>query len=167
MWTSCMGELSLSQRWLWTVLPSVQYVEIQPTLRRNILFLSSGSKNNTRKNCLPPAFSLVSFSSYSFTMKIEATCSSEISVVFQWTTWGYITEDSTLYGWSCTLVSCREVIGMQVSINDCIFTFLLVNHVSKSCRLRTLGESFVSHTCIPLLLITVYTTLVHKVPRVI
>jgi hypothetical protein len=46
--------------------------------------------------CLPPAFTLVSCSAYFSTLKVEATCSSEMSVDFQWTTWCYIPEDSTL-----------------------------------------------------------------------
>jgi hypothetical protein len=37
--------------------------------------------------CLPPAFTVVSCFAYSSTLKIEATCSSEISVDFQRTMW--------------------------------------------------------------------------------
>jgi hypothetical protein len=46
------------------------------------------------KLCLPPAFTLVSCSVYSLTLKMEAICSSEMLVNFQWTTWHYIPEDS-------------------------------------------------------------------------
>jgi hypothetical protein len=47
--------------------------------------------------CLPPAFTLVSCSAYSSTLKKEAICSSETSVDFQRTTRLYIPEDSTLH----------------------------------------------------------------------
>jgi hypothetical protein len=40
--------------------------------------------------CLPPAFTLVSYSAYFSTLKMEAICSSETSVYFQWTTRRYI-----------------------------------------------------------------------------
>jgi hypothetical protein len=45
---------------------------------------------------LPPAFILVSCSTYTSTLKIEAICSNETSVEFQRTTRRYIPEDSTL-----------------------------------------------------------------------
>jgi hypothetical protein len=45
--------------------------------------------------CLPPAFTLVSCSAYSSTLKMETIYSSEMSVEFQRTTRRYIPEDST------------------------------------------------------------------------
>jgi hypothetical protein len=42
------------------------------------------------------AFTSVSCSSYSSTLKMEVICSSKTSVNFQRTTWRYIAEDSTL-----------------------------------------------------------------------
>jgi hypothetical protein len=45
---------------------------------------------------LPPAFMLVSCSAYSSVLKMEAICSSYTSVDFQWATWYYIPEDTTL-----------------------------------------------------------------------
>jgi hypothetical protein len=51
---------------------------------------------------LAPASTLVSCLAYSSTLKIEATCSSETSVHFQWTTWHYISEHRTLHN------NCRE-----------------------------------------------------------
>jgi hypothetical protein len=45
---------------------------------------------------LPPAFRLVSCSAYSSTLKMKATCSSEMSVDFQRTTWRYIPKDKNL-----------------------------------------------------------------------
>jgi hypothetical protein len=46
--------------------------------------------------CLPPAFTHVSCSAYSSTLKMEAVCSSETSVDVGQTTRSYIPEDSTL-----------------------------------------------------------------------
>jgi hypothetical protein len=40
---------------------------------------------------------LVSRLAYSSTLKMEATCSSETSINFQWTTWRYIPEPQTLH----------------------------------------------------------------------
>jgi hypothetical protein len=45
---------------------------------------------------LPPVFTLVSCSTYSSALKMEAICSSETSVDFQRTTLHYILGDSTL-----------------------------------------------------------------------
>jgi hypothetical protein len=61
---------------------ALQPVESQPTFRKNI--------------DLPPAFTLLSCSVYS-TLKMEAICSPEMSIDFQWTTWQYIPEDSTRF----------------------------------------------------------------------
>jgi hypothetical protein len=44
---------------------------------------------------------LVSYLTYSLTLKMEATCSSEISADFQWTTWHYIPEDRTFHNHHC------------------------------------------------------------------
>jgi hypothetical protein len=41
-------------------------------------------------------FMLVSCLAYSSTLKMEATCSSEMSADIQWTTWRYIPEDTNL-----------------------------------------------------------------------
>jgi hypothetical protein len=83
---------------------TVWSVENQPAFRRNILPPSSGSKNKVSKKpelCLPPAFTLVSCSAYSSTLKMEAICSSETSVDFQRTTQRYIPEDGTLHNHRC------------------------------------------------------------------
>jgi hypothetical protein len=50
---------------------------------------------------LPLAFMLICCSSYSSTLKMEAICSSEMSVDFQWSTRRYILEDSTLHNHRC------------------------------------------------------------------
>jgi hypothetical protein len=46
--------------------------------------------------CLPPAFMLLFWLAYAVTLMMEVTCSSEISVDFQWATCRYIPEDRTL-----------------------------------------------------------------------
>jgi hypothetical protein len=38
---------------------------------------------------------------YPSNLKMEATCSSETSADFQWTTWGYTPEDRTLHNHRC------------------------------------------------------------------
>jgi hypothetical protein len=48
------------------------------------------------KLCLPPAFTLVSCSAHSSTLKVEEICSSATSVAFQRTTRPYIPKDRTL-----------------------------------------------------------------------
>jgi hypothetical protein len=45
---------------------------------------------------LSPAFTLVSCLTYSSTLKMEATCSSETSVDYQWTIRRYMPEEITL-----------------------------------------------------------------------
>jgi hypothetical protein len=68
----------------WDKMPCSSPFENQPKFRRN-------------KHCLPSAFTLVSCSAYSSTLKMDATCSFETSVDFQRTTWRYIPEYRTLY----------------------------------------------------------------------
>jgi hypothetical protein len=53
-----------------------------------------------RVECLPPAFTLVSCSAYS-ALKLEAICSSEMSVDFQRATRRYIPEDRTSHSHRC------------------------------------------------------------------
>jgi hypothetical protein len=47
------------------------------------------------------AFTLISYLAYSLTLKMEATCSSKMSVDFEWTTQRYIPEDRTLHNHCC------------------------------------------------------------------
>jgi hypothetical protein len=76
---------------------TVYSVESQSTFRRTVSPPSSGSISQERNRlCLPPAFTLVSCSAYSSTLKMEAICSSETSVYFQRTTRRYMPEDGTL-----------------------------------------------------------------------
>jgi hypothetical protein len=53
-------------------------------------------RRTSRASNLPPAFTLVSCSVHSSTLKMEAICSSETSIDFQRTTWHCISEESTL-----------------------------------------------------------------------
>jgi hypothetical protein len=53
------------------------------------------------KLCLPPAFALLSCFVYSRTLKMEAICSSEMSLVLQRTTRRYIPEDRILLNQRC------------------------------------------------------------------
>jgi hypothetical protein len=57
--------------------------------------------------CLPPAFTLVSCTAYSSTLKIEAICSSETSVHVQRATRRYIPGESTLPETNC--LNTKEV----------------------------------------------------------
>jgi hypothetical protein len=75
---------------------AVQSVESEPTFRRNMLPPSAGSKNKPRA-LLATSITLISFLAYSFTLKMEAACSSETSVDTQRTTRRYIPEDRTLH----------------------------------------------------------------------
>jgi hypothetical protein len=72
------------------LLYSEEFVESQPTFRRNISPPSSGSKNT-----------LGSCSEYFSALKMKAICSSEKSVDFQRTTRPYIPEDGTLQNVVC------------------------------------------------------------------
>jgi hypothetical protein len=66
--------------------------------------MKSSRKSHTV--CLPPAFTLVSCSAYSSTLKMEVPCSSETSVDFQWSTRRYFPEDITLH-----TVQCPSYVG--------------------------------------------------------
>jgi hypothetical protein len=50
-----------------------------------------------RATCLPLTFTLVSCSVYSWTMKMEAICSFEMSLTFQRTAWRYIPGDKLFF----------------------------------------------------------------------
>jgi hypothetical protein len=69
--------------------------------KRQLIFnglhgVSPAWKQVTRWLCLPPAFTLVSCSSYSSTLKMEAICPSETSADFQRKTRHYVPEDRIL-----------------------------------------------------------------------
>jgi hypothetical protein len=85
----------------------MQSVESKPTFQRNISSPSLRSRNKSSKKpackqvLLGTAFTLVSFSAYSLTLKMEVICSSEMSVDFHQTTWRCILEDDTLHTHRC------------------------------------------------------------------
>jgi hypothetical protein len=51
--------------------------------------------------CLPPAFTLISCSAYSWTLEMDAICFSKMAVDFQQTTWRYFPENSALHNHCC------------------------------------------------------------------
>jgi hypothetical protein len=89
---------------------AVQSIESQLTFRRNMWPLSSRCKNKPSKK---PAFTLVSCSAHFSTLKVEAICSSETSVDFQWTERRYIPQDSTLQ-LQCKF--CANIINVDNSV---------------------------------------------------
>jgi hypothetical protein len=89
---------------------TVQSVECQPTFRRNISPLSSGSKNK------PSKISAQKHIASRALLKMEAICSSETSVDLQRTTRRYIPDDSTLHNHRCkNLKSCILNLGGKVA----------------------------------------------------
>jgi hypothetical protein len=66
-------------------------------------------------------FELVSCLAYSFSMKMEATCSSVTSVDFQWTTRYDISEDRTLHNHCCENLKSYTVIHYgEVYLSQCL-----------------------------------------------
>jgi hypothetical protein len=81
--------------------------------------------------CLPPVCTLVSCSAYSLTLKMEAMCSSEMSVDFQQATWYYIPEGSTLYA--------------NLSVNSSWSFCVCINHKGiPGCRIHEMMEDFLA-----------------------
>jgi hypothetical protein len=66
--------------------------------RRNMLPQSSGSKN--KKILLASIFMLISRLVRFSILKVDATCSSETSVYFQWTEQPYIPDERMFHKWS-------------------------------------------------------------------
>jgi hypothetical protein len=64
--------------------------------------------------CLPLLYTLVYCSSYSSTLKMEATCSSRTSVHFQRTTWRYIPEDIIFHNRRYNLKSYISCVGHEM-----------------------------------------------------
>jgi hypothetical protein len=72
------------------------------------------SEEHAPSNAIPPASTSVSYSAYSSTLKMEAICSSEISVDFQRTARRYTPEDITLHNLHCeNLKSYMKYISLQ------------------------------------------------------
>jgi hypothetical protein len=73
-----------------------------------------GRRISRASSGFPPAFTLVSCSAYSSTLKIEAICSSETSVDFQQTTRRYIPEDSTLHNHRCENLKSYIIFSVRI-----------------------------------------------------
>jgi hypothetical protein len=111
---------------------AVESVENQPTFRRDLSPPSSGSKNKLSSKpelCFQPAFTLVSCSADSLTLKMKAICPSETSIDFQRNPRRYIPEDSTLY--NDRGENLKSYIG--------IITRIFVRHVRCGFLKRVLG----------------------------
>jgi hypothetical protein len=60
---------------------------------------------------------------YSLSLKMEATCSSEMSVDFQWPAWHYISDDKTLHNHWCENVKSYTALEVltEVTIQSTVF----------------------------------------------
>jgi hypothetical protein len=84
---------------------------------------------------LPPAFMLVSCSAFSSILKMEAICSSQTLVYFQWTTWHYIPEDwaqlSRFYLKTETESSLQNVVFCNINITEFLDKDRMMDNVQK------------------------------------
>jgi hypothetical protein len=79
----------------------------------------SQARNQLESRC----FGLVSCLSYSSTLKMEGTCSSETSVDFQLSTWRYISEDRTLHIHRCeNLISYINIVKIPLQASNQMWT---------------------------------------------
>jgi hypothetical protein len=85
-----LWNLRFSQQWLWRVLSAGIWCRVVRWKSTDV------SEEHIADLCLPPAFTLVSCSAYSSTLKMEVICSSKTLADFQWTTGYYSPEDSIL-----------------------------------------------------------------------
>jgi hypothetical protein len=70
---------------------------------------------------LPPVFMLASCLAYPVTQKMEATCSSKMSIEFQWTTQRYISQDDPLHNDHCeNLKSCIQLVFYLIACWVCV-----------------------------------------------
>jgi hypothetical protein len=67
-------------------------------------------------NLLAARFMLVSCLSYSSTLKMEMTCSSEMLIDFQQTTWLFIPEDTGLHNHRCENLIYYSLISKTTSL---------------------------------------------------
>jgi hypothetical protein len=87
--------------------------------------------------CFPPAFTLVSCLDYSSTLKVEATCSSEMSVDCKRITWRYIPEDRSLYDHRCeNLKSCFSFVKLHILSTCYSYLFLTILRVNSQRFLK-------------------------------
>jgi hypothetical protein len=67
---------------------------------------------------------LVSYVSFSSTLKMEAKCSSETSADFQWTTWRYSPEDRTVRNDRCENLKSCVVSTQNAGLYDLVMSFV-------------------------------------------
>jgi hypothetical protein len=101
-----------------TPTPTASQWELKPTLPFPICFPYNPKFPASRLLGLPPAFTLAYFSAYS-TLKMEAICSSEMSVGFQLNIQRYIPEDSTLHNHWCENLKPYTWLLLLVSLSFC------------------------------------------------
>jgi hypothetical protein len=130
------------KKWFWLLkYNAVQSVESQSIFRRVVSPPSSvlKSKWNKKSAC----FKLVSCFDYSPTLKMEASCSYETSVDFQWIAWRYMPEDRTLRNNLCQSFKSyipkndlgTEIIRLRISLiivfsHQSIFRIIICNTLS-------------------------------------
>jgi hypothetical protein len=127
--------------------------ESQLMFQRNMLPPSSGSKNKPSKKpacskhsraLLDVCFMLVSCLAYSLILKMEATCSSETSVGFQWITWccsqecrthSHCFENSNPI--ICSVQSCHYAMTVRWADTSAISGQWLGKHISAATDMNT------------------------------
>jgi hypothetical protein len=127
-----VGDFRFSQRWLWSVISSGIFrwksTDVSEERIASISRVEELAEQETGRLCLPPDFTLVSCLAYSSALKMEATCSSEAPVDFQWTTRRCIPEDRILQSEFC--FENKDLGNNETSVLCLILLF------RKSCRLR-------------------------------
>jgi hypothetical protein len=78
--------------------------ESQPLVCSNVASIFRYEELAKQEICrvlLAACFVVISFSACSFTLKMQAACSTKILVDFHWSTWPYIPEDGTPHTHHC------------------------------------------------------------------
>jgi hypothetical protein len=86
---------------IYDVLRHDRYSFVKRKRSRTKKNVSTHIRSHFQPECLPPAFTLLSCSVYSSTLKMVAICSSETSVDFQRTKRRYVSDDRTLHNHCC------------------------------------------------------------------
>jgi hypothetical protein len=110
-------------------------------LRRQCRRISQTRYLHEAGNKLAPCIMLVSCLAYSSTLKMEATCSSEMSGDVQWTTWRHVPEDSRcLHNHRCdNLKSCIvllqwHTIVINLKTQNRVYVLCVYNDLKEVCR---------------------------------
>jgi hypothetical protein len=99
---------------------------------------------NQNKDLLATWFTVVSFLTYSSTLKMEATCSFEMPVDFQRTTRRYIPEDITLHNHRCKNLTSYMLLHIKQKLYIYIYSYMCVNYLTCDSKLycnRALHEN--------------------------